>query len=593
MQSGLSSHDSSRPISPRTPALLQRPRRPDSRGAGGIGSTSRSSLLSGGSASKRDSMYRAEDVVSLPTKLGSVLLQHRARALDLFRSMDVDGDGTLSRSEFVRGVRALGLVGPTDPEDEIEELFAQFDVDGNGMLDYEELSRLLKVGQASRVSEYTRAATAGIALPSPFTIMPNQRDLRKVRPTPPRARDPAARSGPSMPAGELLPDVREGEWPASLRGLLLRERQRVIDLFRHWEGGEGGAISVEHFVAGLHVLGYRIPRAEVQQLFGAMGVEEGGALRFVELRRQVRVVTQRGCSSYLREAAKQGAELEASTPRGALVSGVADRHDAAPPLTPQDSLAAALLLSQGPGSASTMRELYRGGSFGGIASSSLSEAGVVGLGADSAPARHRALAAAAEAAHAVASGSQSLLAAEMLVQQWARSHYSALLPELRKWELYPQGLITFEVFADSLHALGFPAAGRWQEIEAVFYSWEPDEHGRIHWNAVRARMTGGRLVRVQATKHNTASYFKQASRAGEGFGNRSSSRFEHQTPSFLGPGKYTPDPVAKPKGVGHHSGRLHTTAPRFAPPPASQAPGPGRYKPKHTLIDGRHEIPQV
>ena len=29
-------------------------------------------------------------------------------------------------------------------------------------------------------------------------------------------------------------------------------RLRVIDLFRHWEGGEGGEVSVEHFRAGLH-----------------------------------------------------------------------------------------------------------------------------------------------------------------------------------------------------------------------------------------------------------------------------------------------------------------------------------------------------
>ena len=71
----------------------------------------------------------------------------------------------------------------------------------------------------------------------------------------------------------------------------------------------------------------------------------------------------------------------------------------------------------------------------------------------------------------------------MWLQQWARSHYSALLPEMRKWELYPEGLITFDVFADSLHTLGFPAAGRWQEVEAVFYSWEPDDRA---WHAYAA-----------------------------------------------------------------------------------------------------------
>ena len=50
----------------------------------------------------------------------------------------------------------------------------------------------------------------------------------------------------------------------------------------------------------------------------------------------------------------------------------------------------------------------------------------------------------------------------MDVQQWARSHYSALLPELRKWELHPNGEIGFDVFADSLQSLGYRTAGRWQ-----------------------------------------------------------------------------------------------------------------------------------
>ena len=73
--------------------------------------------------------------------------------------------------------------------------------------------------------------------------------------------------------------VDEGRWPAGLRESLVRERGRVIDLFRHWEGGEDGAISVEHFKAGLYVLGHRVSRSDVAVLYAAMGVAEGEALR--------------------------------------------------------------------------------------------------------------------------------------------------------------------------------------------------------------------------------------------------------------------------------------------------------------------------
>lgn len=88
----------------------------------------------------------------------------------------------------------------------------------------------------------------------------------------------------------------------------------------------------------------------------------------------------------------------------------------------------------------------------------------------------------------------------------------------------------------------------------------------------------------------------QSSRAGEGFGNRSSSRFLHETSSFLGPGKYSPDPIGQPKGSGYtggaHSGKLKSTAPRFIKTFTSDAPGPGKYTPRHTLQDARQEIPE-
>ena len=319
---------------------------------------------------------------------------------------------------------------------------------------------------------------------------------------------------------------------------------------------------------------------------------------------------------YIRSATKQGLELEATQPRGSLASGVAERIETSAVPTPQENILAALNLASTTGphtpggmsmagapageqtmsSALSSRRESRGGILGGISCSSHYSEGVVGLGADASGAKERALAAATEAAQAGNRTSASLLSSEMWLQQWSRGHYSALLPEMRKWELYPEGMITFDVFADSLHTLGFPAAGRWQEVEAIFYSWEPDDRGRLHWNSVRTHMTGGRLVRVQATKHNTVNYYKQASRAGEGFGNRSSSRFHHETASFVGPGKYSPDPHGPARAGlagGGHSGKLKSTGPRFLKNNQSEAPGPGKYTPRHTLVDGRTEIPEV
>lgn len=593
---------------------------------------------------KTETLYRPQDLATLPQKLGELLLGNHARAIDLFRGMDTNGDGVITRAEFGKSMRSLGLFSggsPTggrakspgsrerDIEREIDEIFATFDHNGDGSLDYEELHRLLRVGQNARMSEYLRSAVHGKSLPPqtlPFSGSYTGPALIKPMTVTPRSRDPAGRSGPgiSLPV-DSMPEIREDAWPPLLRGILVRERERVIDLFRHWEGvGEGGKISSEHFKAGLYVLGHRVSKGDVSELYSAMGVADGAMLRFGELRRQLRVVANRGTSAYLRAATKQGLELEASQPRGSLASGVGERLEATSAPTPQENILAALGLAStthshlppspplSPGRTSSVaganlgmdpalttssRGSIKGGLMGGMTASSHYSDGVVGLGADASMAKDRALEAAAAAAKQATHMPNTLLNGEMWLQQWARSHYSALLPELRKWELYPDGMITFDVFADSLHTLAFPAHGRWSEVEAIWYSWEPDEQGRAHWQNVRAHMTGGRLVRVQHQKHNTVSYYKQASRAGEGFGNRSSSRFIHESSSFVGPGKYTPDPSGantRPSSYtgGNHSGKLKSTGPRFQPTQASAAPGPGKYTPRHTLVDSRHEIPE-
>ena len=251
-----------------------------------------------------------------------------------------------------------------------------------------------------------------------------------------------------------------------LRGILVRERERVIDLFRHWEGvGEGGRISAEHFKAGLYVLGHKVPLREVNELYNAMGVADGELLKFSELRRQLRVVANRGTSAYLRAATKQGLELEATQPRGSVMSGVADKLETTPAPTPQENILAALLLantthsmpppspSLSPGGARptgdsqpggldaqlTRSGSQRGGLMGGMEMSSHYSDGVVGLGADASQARDRALAAANDAALGAARVSNTLLSGEMWLQQWSRSHYSALLPEFPKVGALPGG----------------------------------------------------------------------------------------------------------------------------------------------------------
>ena len=51
-----------------------------------------------------------QDVATLPQKLGELLLANHARAIDLFRAMDPNGEGQISRDAFRKALMALGLI---------------------------------------------------------------------------------------------------------------------------------------------------------------------------------------------------------------------------------------------------------------------------------------------------------------------------------------------------------------------------------------------------------------------------------------------------------------------------------------------------
>lgn len=66
------------------------------------------------------------------------------RADRIFRRMDDDRSGELSRSEFIKGMRETGL----DLADlDLDKLFRQFDKDKSGQISYNELIQSIRVSQ--------------------------------------------------------------------------------------------------------------------------------------------------------------------------------------------------------------------------------------------------------------------------------------------------------------------------------------------------------------------------------------------------------------------------------------------------------------
>ena len=86
----------------------------------------------------------AEKTVS--QKLVAALRANRARVLDLFRQMDENGDGEISRDEFMTAFQEEDRImdGLDVPTSACGALFDEWDADGSGSISFGELRKILR-----------------------------------------------------------------------------------------------------------------------------------------------------------------------------------------------------------------------------------------------------------------------------------------------------------------------------------------------------------------------------------------------------------------------------------------------------------------
>jgi hypothetical protein len=92
-------------------------------------------------ADDRSDDVTVEAVSSIQSQLRTRLAANHARVLDLFRSWDVDGDGTVRKAEMRRAIASVGIDAPAAA---VDALFDSFDRDGGGLIEYHELHRVLR-----------------------------------------------------------------------------------------------------------------------------------------------------------------------------------------------------------------------------------------------------------------------------------------------------------------------------------------------------------------------------------------------------------------------------------------------------------------
>ena len=98
----------------------------------------------GGSALPVATRLDPDSSTPITEQLRHCLSKNAVRVIDLFRSWDDDGNGTIDAKEFRRALATL--VEGTLPREPCDQLFHQFDMDSSGTVEYSELNKFLRAG---------------------------------------------------------------------------------------------------------------------------------------------------------------------------------------------------------------------------------------------------------------------------------------------------------------------------------------------------------------------------------------------------------------------------------------------------------------
>lgn len=218
-------------------------------------------------------MDDAEAADAVVRALAKQLNSKHQRAIDVFRKIDVSGDGSVTSQEFFAGLRAMQL---DVTEDDFGLLMRKLDKDGSGDVTLKEFSRALKL---------------------------TQKHLSDLPPLTPRAQQAfrsksnrAVKQEPAEPSKEEL-DVAD-EFLIKVVAQLNERKARMIDLFRRIDLSGDGAMSAQEFRAGLLGMGFKPTKEEFRSLIQKLDNDKSGDVSIAEfdsaLRRAVRLAKREG-----------------------------------------------------------------------------------------------------------------------------------------------------------------------------------------------------------------------------------------------------------------------------------------------------------
>ena len=197
---------------------------------------------------------------STEDQLRFALRQNLTRVNELFQAWDEDQDGKVSKREFRRAVKLLGL---SASKEDVDGLFDSFDPDGSGTIEFKEINAMLRT-----------------------------REEKKPLPVVPKLLGNTSKWGASV-ARVVVGNRMDAEKDsvARLREALKKNASSVIKLFAQWDVDGDGKITRAEFTRALPRMRLgdeRFEASDADELFTTLDKDCSGSINYHELNAELR-----------------------------------------------------------------------------------------------------------------------------------------------------------------------------------------------------------------------------------------------------------------------------------------------------------------
>lgn len=157
----------------------------------------------------------ATSTANLPKVLASLLREHKTRVMDLFRAIDTNTDGMVTRQELESALLQMQI---NFTEGDLDELFSTLDPDGSKGIDFRELQRALNgTGAKLRRASAAILTTMAMGEASQRTSLANGRNGRPATAMPSMGKKPGLK--PQTSSAEVARLRRERELMEAAKAL--------------------------------------------------------------------------------------------------------------------------------------------------------------------------------------------------------------------------------------------------------------------------------------------------------------------------------------------------------------------------------------